>query len=76
MLSEHSVCFRDKHLNEVLLTVSLAVIRVVSYVRNSPFTRRPSAKLYNDMEAEHTALLYFLGDNSNSDGAVKILFIN
>jgi len=54
MLSEHSVCFRDKHLNEVLLTVSLAVIRVVSCVRNSPFTRRPSAKLCNDMEVGWT----------------------
>jgi len=46
-------------LNEVLLTVSLAVIRVVSYVKNSPFIGKLFAKLRDDMAAEHTALLTY-----------------
>jgi hypothetical protein len=42
-----------------LQTVFQAVIRAVNYVKNSPLRGRPSAKLCDDMEAKHTALLCY-----------------
>jgi len=44
--------------SEELQTVFQVVIRVVNNVTNSPAGGRLFAKLRDDMEAEHIALLY------------------
>jgi hypothetical protein len=47
-------------MSEKVDTAFQAIIRVVNYVKNSPLRGKPFGKLCDDMEAEHTALLYAL----------------
>jgi len=47
-----------RNVSEELQTAFEALIRVVNYVKNSPLRGTLFATLYEDMEAEHTALLY------------------
>jgi hypothetical protein len=44
-------------MNEYVQSVSEAAVGAVNYVKYSPLRRKHFAKLCDDMEAEHTALL-------------------
>jgi hypothetical protein len=49
--------FASRNIKEVLQTAFQDVIRVINYVKNSPLKGRHFAKLWDDMEAEHTVHL-------------------
>jgi len=46
-------------MSDELETAFQTVFRAVNYVTNSPFKGRFFAKLCDDMETEHAALLYY-----------------
>jgi hypothetical protein len=69
----HRQALASRNVSQALETVFKAAIRAVNYVKYSPLRRRPFAKLCDDVEAEHTATVYTVGNLSLSPSLAKVL---
>jgi hypothetical protein len=68
----HRQALLSRNMNGGLQTVFQAVVRVVNYAENCPLKGRLFAKLCNDTEAEHTALLYCCATRWLSRAQVRV----
>jgi hypothetical protein len=55
----HKQALASRNVSLELKTGFQAVIRVVNYAKKQSIKRRYFAKLYDDVEVEHMALLYY-----------------